>query len=271
MLKPLFFILISFLLTTFCQAEAYKFRYPVPVQPKISIIIDDVGNSLELGQRAVNLKANITLAVLPKTPAAEILAIAGHASGKEIMLHAPMSNFGDFKLGPGALTATQDKETFIRVLNEDIDAIPHVQGVNNHMGSMLTTQSKQMQWLMSVLKQRDLYFIDSLTNGGSVALRTARNNGITTQERDVFLDHDRNTQAIEAAFHKLIRVAEQNGFAIGIGHPYPETLAVLERLLPLIGEHNIELVPISKLLNINDKELVSGKSATKKDSIKPLL
>ena len=226
----------------------YRFKMELDKPAQLAIIIDDIGYSIPLGQRTVELDGNITLAVLPKTPGATSLAKAGFAAGKEIMLHAPMSNNNDFELGPGALTLDMKKEHFQKVLDDSIRSIPHIKGVNNHMGSELTTYSEQMQWVMETVRSHNLYFIDSLTNGKSVALKTAQKNGISSQKRDVFLDNVQDEKAIEAAFHLLLETAQINGFAIGIGHPYPETLNVLERLLPLIKQKNIELVHVSKLL-----------------------
>ena len=228
----------------------YKFVTATEDNPKLAIIIDDIGYNIPLGQRTVDLKGNITLAVLPKTPGAKLLAEAGFKAGKEIMLHAPMSTYNDFKLGPGALTLDMDKQQFQQVLKESIQSIPHIRGVNNHMGSELTTHNKQMQWVMETIAPHQLYFIDSLTNGRSVAFRTAKKHGITAQKRDVFLDNVQNEQAIEKRFFELLSKAQDNGYAIGIGHPYPETLNVLERLLPVLEKENIELVHVSKLLNM---------------------
>ncbi len=229
--------------------KAYKFSRQKASKPRIAIIIDDIGYNIPLGERTVNLDGDITLAVLPKTPGAKILAKAGFASGKEIMLHAPMSNANEFKLGPGALTEDLSKEDFIRVLNDDIDNIPHIVGVNNHMGSRLTTRKKQMSWVMETLKQRELYFIDSLTHFSSVAYITARRYGIISSQRDVFLDHIINEAYIAEQMERLIKRAHDQGYAIGIGHPYPETLEVLERMLPLLSEQGIELVHVSTLIN----------------------
>ena len=233
-------------------AGSYKFKITQPTKPRIAIIIDDIGYNIPLGQRTVAIDGKLTLAVLPKTPGAIIIAKSAHKSGKEIMLHAPMSNHNNEALGPGGLTPDMDKQTFLDTLTADILSIPYVQGVNNHMGSELTTHKKQMTWVMEELKKRDLYFIDSLTNGASVAHRTARQHHIPAQVRDVFLDHDNNTAAIEAAFRKLIKISKRNGYAIGIGHPYPTTLSVLERLLPELEANNIELVHVSDLLKIKE-------------------
>ena len=226
---------------------AYVYKRPV-AETRIAIIIDDIGYNIPLGRRTVAINAPLTLAVLPFTPGAVQLAEAGHRSGKEIMLHAPMSNYQDKQLGPGALTADLNKNDFLQVLRNNIRAIPHIRGVNNHMGSELTTLPEPMQWVMEELLQQDLYFIDSFTNSDSVAYDTARNHGVVSQKRDVFLDHIQEKQAIESAFDQLIRKAQRNGYAIAIGHPYPETLEVLERRLPQLAAKGIKLVPVSTLI-----------------------
>lgn len=230
---------------------------PHPGQPRLAIIIDDIGNSIDLGKRTVALPGKLTLAILPKTPGANLLAEEGYAAGKQIMLHAPMSNYHERALGPGGLTETMDKGTFITTLNADIDAIPHISGVNNHMGSLLTAQQQQMQWVMETLQQRHLFFIDSLTNSQSVAYRTAREYGLQTDKRDVFLDHFRDEAAIEKAYRSAIRIAKLYGSSIAIGHPYPETLAVLERLLPELTAENIELVHVSEILHLDKNQQVT--------------
>lgn len=246
-----FFCVILLLASHSFAQPAYRFTAAPQSRAKLAIIIDDIGYNIPLGRRTIALDGKLTLAVLPATPGATILAKAGFASGKEIMLHAPMSNKNDFALGPGGLTPDMSKQQLQQVLSQSIQSIPHIRGVNNHMGSELTTYKLQMQWVMEEVKRHQLYFIDSFTNSHSVAFKAAKDAGITSQRRDVFLDNIQNEEEIEKAFHQLLKTAQRNGFAIGIGHPYPETLNVLERLLPTIEEKNIELVHVSRLLNIN--------------------
>ncbi|CAA0082108.1 putative protein [BD1-7 clade bacterium] len=248
--QPYFRILTALLCLLALPATAYIYKPTEERQPRVAIIIDDIGYNIPQGRRTAELKGNVTLAVLPLTPGAVSIANQAHASGKEIMLHAPMSNSNDYKLGPGGLTPDMDKETFLQVLSESLDAIPHIRGVNNHMGSELTTIKEPMQWLMEDLKRRNLYFIDSLTSNQSVALSTARRYGVISQQRDIFLDNIQEEAKIEAQFNKLIRVAKKNGYAIGIGHPYPSTLNVLEKVLPELEQQHVELVFVSQLLDL---------------------
>ncbi len=217
--------------------------------PRIAIIIDDLGNDLEQGRRAVDLSAALTCAFLPGAPYSIGLAEAAFGRGKEIMLHLPMDSVDDRPLGPDGLTVGMTREQFMASLLRDLEAIPHIRGVNNHMGSLLTQLPDDMGWLMGELRRRGLYFIDSRTTRATVAERTARSFGLVTGRRRLFLDNIPTTAAIGRQFDKLLRMARRRGRAIAIGHPYPETMAVLERRLPgLEAETGIELVSVSELL-----------------------
>ena len=249
-----FFVVFILLLSAPAISDTvFHYKQPESSKPRIAIIIDDIGYNLALGRRTIALKGAITLAVLPHTPGAVKLAKEGYAAGKEIMLHAPMSNKNDRALGPGALTPNLDKEEILSVLRGNLEAIPHVHGVNNHMGSELTTLETPMQWVMEELHNRKLFFIDSLTNSQSVALKVARQYGVTSAKRDIFLDHVQTEEEIERAFKRTIQTAKKQGYAIAIGHPYPETLTVLERNLPHLEELGVRLVTISEIILLRNQ------------------
>lgn len=209
---------------------------------RIVLIIDDMGYSSALGQRALQLPGRITYSFLPFTPAAVELANDAHAGGKEVMLHAPMAAQRGNRLGPGALIPDMGVVEFQTVTQRIIDAVPHIRGVNNHMGSELTGQVEPMQWLMADLSRHGLYFVDSRTNPYSVAQKVAALNGIAHLRRDVFLDHEDSAAHIEQQFRLLLSRARQQGLAVGIGHPRPATLAVLEKMLPTIEQSGTTLV-----------------------------
>ncbi|WP_439136089.1 divergent polysaccharide deacetylase family protein [Pseudomaricurvus sp.] len=215
---------------------------------KIAIIIDDVGYSLPYGTEAASLPGSLTLAVLPHSPHGAKLAELGFQQGKEIMLHVPMSTVQHRKLDVGGLTAEMSQQEFETTLTGNLASIPHVRGLNNHMGSELTQRPQPMQWLMTALAQENLFFIDSRTSAQSVALQTAEANRVPTRKRDVFLDNTRTAEAIGQQFDTLIQLARERGSAIAIGHPYPETLAYLDRVLPELGRLGVQLVPVSRLL-----------------------
>ena len=216
--------------------------------PRIAIIIDDIGYHLKRGQRAINLPAAITLSILPHAPNSQVLARHASARGKEVMLHAPMSNTAGTPLDAGALTSDMNRQQLVDVLRQDIAALPSATGINNHMGSLLTQQADPMHWLMAELTEQQLFFVDSRTSADSLAFEIAQDYSLPSLKRDVFLDHLRNTAFIESQFEQLLRIAQKRGWAVGIGHPYPETLAVLEERLPRLKEQGIEVVTVSTLL-----------------------
>jgi len=215
----------------------------------IGIIIDDMGNLEHRDRRALQLPGAVTFAFLPHTPHARELAELAHQNNKEIMVHLPMESMEHNKLGPGALTLDMSAQQFAQQLQLDIAAVPHAVGINNHMGSLLTQHPGHMQWLMTELsKRKDLYFVDSYTTKTSIAQQLANENWIPNMRRDVFLDHDRNPDTIRFHLRRLIKKARRNGTALAIGHPFPETMAVLEEELPKLREQGITLLPVSQLV-----------------------
>ncbi len=235
---------------------------PAPIipitRPSITLIIDDIGYNETLGARAIALPGAVTFAVLPHTPHGSELAELAYQNGKEIMLHAPMSNQANMALGPGALTNELSKEDFTQTLTASIDSIPHLRGVNNHMGSALTELETPMNWLMETLKAKNLYFVDSYTTAKSVAGRVAKAHAIPTITRNIFLDNVQTHDDIDREFKKLVTRAKERGVAVGIGHPYQATLDYLEVALPLLEQEGIDLVFASKMIELQTPPTITS-------------
>ncbi|MDH3354882.1 MAG: divergent polysaccharide deacetylase family protein [Chromatiales bacterium] len=222
--------------------------------PRISIIIDDMGNRLHEGGAAIALPGNLTYAVLPYTTYSKRLATAAHDAGKEVMLHQPMEAMsGNHLLGEGGITLDMTQKDIERTLRRNLASVPYSVGINNHMGSLMTRHPGNMGWLMSVLKRRgDLYFVDSKTTADSIAAQIAKEYAIPSAARNVFLDNDANPESIKKQFKRLIRHAKLTGSAVGIGHPYPETIAALKEMLPKLKEEGVKLIPVSKMIQFRE-------------------
>ncbi len=216
--------------------------------PQVAIIIDDLGNDYAQAQEVLELPVGVTVALLPRLYNSPRIAREAHRQGREIMLHQPMQSIHHRKLGPGGLTLHHAKAEIEQVVVGNLESVPHVAGINNHMGSLLTRDPDSMRWLMALLKQRGLFFIDSRTDSGSHAEMIARESGLSTARRDVFIDHDQSPEAIRAQLERARKLAERRGSAIAIGHPYPETLAVLKELLPQWQALGVQLVPASQAI-----------------------
>ena len=217
---------------------------------RLAIIIDDVGYDYAAAQQVLELPREITVSILPRLAYSTRVAKQAHGQGREVMLHQPMQSIYRHKaLGPGGMDRSHTRPDMVSVLAANLESVPHVAGVNNHMGSMLTQNLDSMRWLMAALKQRgDMYFEDSRTDVRTRAEEVARDNGVTSARRDVFLDHDKDPEAIRAQAARLLELARSRGSAIAIGHPYPETLAVLRELLPQWREQGVVLLPVSQLI-----------------------
>lgn len=214
---------------------------------QLVIIIDDIGNNYAQGSAMAGLKGHLTLAFLPHTPHAKKLALEAFQKNKEIILHAPMENSTSAPLGPGALTHGLSKDEFQATLNKAISSLPNVQGVNNHMGSALTQNTKAMGWVMEILKQHQLYFIDSLTSPKSIAYQQALKYHLPALKRQVFLDNDINEAALNRQWNKALKIAKKKGHAILIGHPYDESYKFLAKKIPQLKAEGIELIPASQV------------------------
>ena len=243
----LFFLLILFAADG--SLNAVRASDKLPATAFIAIIIDDLGYKLQQDQRAINLPGQVTFAFLPQTPHVRTLAETANAQGNEIMLHLPMQSVEPIFLGPGALTQTMSREEFKISLLKSILSIPHVKGINNHMGSLITSQKEPMNWLMEEIARTRLFFVDSRTTVETLAEQTANQYQIANTRRNVFLDHERNRPAIEFQFDQLIQLARKNGSAVAIGHPYAETLDVLEEKIPQLKAAGIRLIPVSELIH----------------------
>jgi hypothetical protein len=219
--------------------------------PMVSIIMDDLGYNLDTGKRTLALGQNITLSILPKRPHSTELAQLAARTGHEVMVHLPMqSTHSLHRLGFGGLTLEMDEQEFIAQAEDALRAVPHARGVNNHMGSLLTQNRTQMEWLMLVLRERyrHFYFIDSKTTEQSLAGEIARNHRVPSMGRDVFLDSIQTAKHVQHQLKRLIGVARRRGYALAIAHPHESTLQVLENELPRLQREGIAFVRVSTLI-----------------------
>ncbi len=219
--------------------------------PRIAIVIDDMGWELPIAQDLLALEHPISFAVLPQAPYQLKIAEAAKQHQRDLLLHLPMEPHGYPRVNPGpnALLSHMDSHQLVKLVRTALRALPQVVGVNNHMGSSLTENSQAMRVVMRELKRHDLFFLDSRTSSDSRAYQIAREMGIPTAKRHVFLDNNVQQAYISAQLQRLAKMASQQGTAIGIGHPYPETLSALRHTLPLIRQAGVRIVPISRLVN----------------------
>ncbi len=219
--------------------------------PQIVIIIDDIGYDKKIALALCDLDSNITFSVLPFAPFGKIISKQLHARGSQLMLHLPMEpvEYPEINPGPGAILSSMSPDTLLNQLKKNMKNVPYIVGVNNHMGSKITTHSDQMNQIFTILKRENLFFIDSRTAPESQCKASAKLLRLRFGQRDIFLDNFQNQEYITGQFEKLKALAIKHGSAIGIGHPYEATLHTLSRELPKL-KNKIKIVRADRLVSI---------------------
>jgi hypothetical protein len=224
---------------------------PAPnARGRLAILLDDAGQELDLLPAAAGLPKEIGFAILPFLPKSAESAEALHGSGHEIWLHLPMEpqTYPADNPGPGAIMMSMSTNELRAAVHAAIDDIPHAVGVNNHMGSKVTSNLRTMTWIMQELKARDLAFIDSRTTSRTVAEVAAAGLGVSVNRRHVFLDNERDPAAIRRQLEEAVRRCRMEGEIIAIGHLDRVTIEVLAEELPGIARRGADLVRPSALV-----------------------
>ncbi len=215
--------------------------------PRIAIIIDDMGHHERLGRQLLDLELNLTYSFLPHAPFTMLQEELAFQKGRDILVHLPMEpKDPTWNPGRNALYLDDAPETITALTKELLAAVPHANGANNHMGSRFTENRAYMNLVLSVLKDKEYFFIDSYTTAASMGLEEAQRLGIPVARRHIFLDNVQNSEKICQQIEKLIDLAQSKGWAIGIGHPNKATLMALTRCdknllqsVEIVGVHQL--------------------------------
>jgi polysaccharide deacetylase 2 family uncharacterized protein YibQ len=236
-----------------CDKERFKMaRKPSshPGASKVALIVDDMGYSLAAINELCSIGRPLTIAIIPYSPLASEIATISRQHNLEVILHLPLEaiNNNESNHSKGMITAEMTEAEVIAILEKNLDQVPYIRGVNNHMGSKVTADSKLMNIILEQLKNRDLFFIDSRTTSSSVAYNIAQSLNIPSAYRHIFLDAEINETYIRSQLIELFRRAQKNGFALGICHPTRETLKVLRESFHLVDEYGLEPVLASQVV-----------------------
>jgi hypothetical protein len=257
-------ILISIVVGTFNKINILE-KSPVterqPIEPvveevvesigKIAIIIDDFGyRNDEISEGFLNIKAEMTYAVIPGHEYSQTMSKKASLSGYEVIAHMPLGttvpSFGEEKY---IIKASMTSEEIEIRMEKVLSHLPEVVGMNNHQGSKASANKRVMNVIGTVLKNHGKYFLDSRTTKETRAESTMRTLGVPTGRRHVFLDNNPDEKAISQQLYLLAEKAKLNGFAVGIGHVKGNTLKVLQQEIPKLKAANYEFVFVSEVVN----------------------
>lgn len=218
--------------------------------PVISIIIDDNGYNFQQSKIALSLPVPLTISVMPSLKYSRDVALEAEKMGKEVILHCPMESYkGNDWLGPGAILTSMSDEDVKKQIEADLYDVPGAIGMNNHMGTKVTEDPRVMKAILSYLKERGLFFLDSRVTPRSQAKKIGDQIGIPVLENDLALDHDTDPQMIRESMRKLGEIARRKGQAIGIIHIYTkDIISLLQEGINSWAKEGIRIVPISEIL-----------------------
>ena len=218
--------------------------------PRAAIVIDDLGQSFTHFEQLASLDIPLSIAVIPGLPASSRTVSEAPRRGIEMLLHQPMEprEEGGKNPGAGVLLTSMSTKALRAQVRANLAAVPGAVGVNNHMGSKFTEDAAGLGALMAEIKEHGLFWLDSRTTPGTRGMEVAHAAGVPALERDIFIDAEANVDFIRRQVRKLIETARVHGTAVGIGHPHPETIAVLRELRAELLASGVTLVPVSALV-----------------------
>ncbi|MEA3471743.1 MAG: divergent polysaccharide deacetylase family protein [Thermodesulfobacteriota bacterium] len=217
---------------------------------RIAIVIDDIGCDLSPVNEILSIDIPITLSILPSRPFSIEAAEKAREKEREILLHLPMEPYGypGKNPGKGCLYITMSYEEIKMQLEEDIEAVPYISGVNNHMGSRFMEDEDRVELVLKHLKNRDLFFLDSLTTRNSKGKRIAEKIGMKYISRDVFIDNNRNFRDTHEKLLDIIGKKDRWETLVLTGHPYTSTIEAIRATVPLFRAEGIDVVTLSDLI-----------------------
>ncbi|MEE3609606.1 divergent polysaccharide deacetylase family protein [Avibacterium paragallinarum] len=215
-------------------------------QSKLAIIIDDIGYRSKEDAAIYAMPKEISVAIIPSAPYAKQRNELAKQQHRDVLIHLPMQPLGKHKIEAGALTLGMTQDSVQEKIQNAKKIISAAIGLNNHMGSAATSDKDLMNKLMIALKEQNLFFLDSKTIGHSVANKIAKQQGVNTLERNIFLDNSDKLIDVQNQFQQAIHYARKHGVAVVIGHPRKNTILVLQHQLHRLPE-DIQLVNIGSL------------------------
>jgi polysaccharide deacetylase 2 family uncharacterized protein YibQ len=217
---------------------------PKNEKPKLVIIIDDVSSRAQL-DHILSLNLKLTPSIFPpykRSPKNHKLA----EGLVHYMIHLPMESGRSFDRQDKTLMVSDSKEVIDARVKEIRKLFPTARYVNNHTGSVFTSNYQKMEILYLALKREGFTFIDSRTTGSTKVPKIAKKYAQHYLARDTFIDNKQNQVYIHQQLRYAVNKAKKNGYAIAIGHPHNVTFQALANAYDILKD--VEVVYIDELV-----------------------
>ncbi len=212
-------------------------------KPKLAIIIDDVAY-VHQTRLIKKIPFRVTPSFFPPTKRhPDTIKLSKDFSFA--MIHLPTEALSFGRPEPETLNVGDSTEHMRKRIRQIKKWFPSVRYYNNHTGSKFTSNFQAMDRLISVMKDENLYFVDSRTTASTKAPEVAKKYGIKLYSRDVFIDNSVEKRLIRKQLKQAVAIAKKRGYAVAIGHPHENTLQVLINAKDILKD--VELVYLKDL------------------------
>ncbi len=197
---------------------------------RMAIVIDDLGDQWgpEYIQGLLEFPKPITLSIFPDHWASKRTAKAAKEKGKEVMIHLPMEPLeGSIEKENIKIMTDMDKLTIDSMITKALMMIPEAKGMNNHMGSKVTSDYEIVDMFFDVYKDNGMFFVDSKTTPDSYCSLIAEHYNVPLFEAGLFLDNSNNEEDIEEMFRKATNHIANGSDILVIGHARLNTYKTL--------------------------------------------
>ena len=217
--------------------------------PRVVIVLDDFGNNMNNVEALFSIGIPVTLSILPNLKYSSRIAREALDRGYEVILHLPLEpHRKDVVEEQDSINSRLTDSEVLGRLRRDIESIPGLVGVSNHMGSKATEEEHLMEVIFKELKARNLFFLDSFVTKKSVCEEVAEKAVIKYARRSIFLDNRLDDEYIRGQIDELKDVAFRTGSCIGIGHDRKATVRVLAEALPELESEGVRFVKLSEVV-----------------------
>ena len=223
-----------------------------PRTPRIAIVLWGLGLSKASTSAAIQqLPGEVTLAFAPYGRDLQDWADQARAAGHEVLLQLPMEpeSYPDNDPGPHTLLTSLPVRDNLERLDWLLERFSGYVGVTNYMGSRFTTSERHLRPVLKSLRERGLLFLDSRSAANSVAGRIAAEMQMAHALNNRYIDNEASRPAIDARLLELERLAEANGYAVGIGFPYPVTIERVAQWARTLERKGVQIAPLSAVVS----------------------
>ncbi len=222
----------------------------------ISIVVDDFGTiGGELLSGFLALDKEVCFAIFPDEQYSVQTMNLAKEQGRITIIHIPMEPIGYPEVNPGKnpILVQYDTHQIDKILSRAIEQLPYCEGVNNHMGSLATTDEDVMNAVMATLKKHNKFYLDSRTSNVSVAYSVAQKNHLRSYRNDLFLDSPNISQStMDAKLNQIIELSNRNQNVIAITHCHnSDKLDYLKRIISRLKAAGFTLIPLTDIDKYN--------------------